>query len=94
MVSDNLDQQKNLKKFLEKKIGKREYKNTDLNENLIKAKLIDSHDLMEIILFMERKLKIEIDIFKIGGKKINITINKLYKFYTNHLKKNKSGKYK
>ena len=94
MLSENLDQQKNFKKFLEKKIGKKEYKNTDLNENLIKAKIIDSHDLIEIILYMEKKLNIEIDISKIGGKKINITISKLYKFYTNHIKKNKSGKYK
>jgi acyl carrier protein len=94
MTSEYLDQQKNFKKFLEKKIGKREYKNLDPNENLIKAKLIDSHDLVEIIVFMEKKLNIEIDIYKIGGKKINITMNKLYKFYLNQLKKNKSGKYK
>lgn len=94
MVSENFDQLKILKKFIEKKIGKKEYKNTDLNENLIRAKLIDSNDLIEIILFMEKKLNIEIDISKIGGKKINITINKLYKFYIDQLKKIKSGKHK
>ena len=94
MMSENLDQPKILKEFIEKKIGKKEFKNTDLNKNLIKAQLIDSNDLVEIVLFMERKLDIEIDIFKIGGRKINISINKLYKFYINQLKKNKSGKYK
>tara|TARA_B100002051_G_scaffold269678_1_gene301388 strand:- start:301 stop:615 length:315 start_codon:yes stop_codon:yes gene_type:complete len=78
------------KTFLKKKIGKHLYKNLDPNENIVRANFVDSQDLIEIIVFMEKKLSLKIDIYKIGGKRIKITLNKLFKFYSNQLKKSRS----
>ena len=53
------------KTFLKKKIGKHLYKNLDPNENIVRANFVDSQDLIEIIVFMEKKLSLKIDIYKI-----------------------------
>ena len=85
MIDKSSVQLKVLETFIQK-IGKNIYKNFDFNQNIIQANLVDSQDLIEIIVFMEKKLGLKINIYKIG-EKIKITLNKLFKFYSNELKK-------
>ena len=89
MIDKSSVQLKVLETFIQKKINKNIYKNFDFNQNIIQANLVDSQDLIEIIVFMEKKLGLKINIYKIGGKRIKITLNKLFKFYSNELKKKK-----
>ena len=54
MIDKSSVQLKVLETFIQKKIGKNIYKNFDFNQNIIQANLVDSQDLIEIIVFMEK----------------------------------------
>ena len=66
-----------IQKWFEKKL-KRNLKNSDLNINIFDSKIIDSFEGVELIIFLEKKLKIKINTSFIQNKKKQ-TIKELLK---------------
>ena len=66
-----------IQRWFEKKL-KRNLKNSDLNINIFDSKIIDSFEGVELIIFLEKKLKIKINTSFIQNKKKQ-TIKELLK---------------
>ncbi len=66
-----------IQKWFEKKL-KRKLKKSDMNINIFESKIIDSFEGVELIIFLEKKLKIKTDISFIQNKKKQ-TIRELLK---------------
>ncbi len=66
-----------IQKWFEKKL-KRNLKKSDLNINIFDSKIIDSFEGVELIIFLEKKLKIKVNTSFIQNKKKQ-TIKELLK---------------
>lgn len=66
-----------IQKWFEKKL-KRNLKNSDMNINIFDSKIIDSFEGVELIIFLEKKLKIKVNTSFIQNKKKQ-TIKELLK---------------
>ena len=59
-----------IEKWFEKKL-KRKLKSSDMNINIFDSKIIDSFEGVELIIFLEKKLKIKVNTTFIQNKKTN-----------------------
>ncbi len=68
-----------LNKILIEKIGKKNFSNINIKEDILKSGIIDSMDFAEIFVSIEKKFKIKIPFIKIFGKNSHISIGNLKK---------------